>query len=290
MTILLTGATGFLGSHILDALVAQGHTVIILKRSSSKLNRIKHLINNIVMYDIDKQHLADIFKKFHIEMIIHCATNYGRSQRKADEIVEANLMLPLKLLLLGIEHGIKTFINTDTLLDKRVNEYSLSKKQFLDWLKIYSDSIYAINIALEHFYGPNDDPSKFTTYVIKSMLDHVKQLDLTLGQQKRDFIYIDDVVEVFLTLVNSIKNESCGFIEYEVGTGELTTIEEFVKMVKVITINENTLLNFGAVPYRKNEPMESHVNLIALKKLGWEAKIDLLEGLKKTILIEENNI
>lgn len=287
MTILLTGATGFLGSRILEALLTKGYKVIILKRSFSRLERIKDLIPRVITYDIDQEQLSGLFNTHNIEMIIHCATNYGRSQRKADEIVEANLMLPLRLLLLGIEHGIKTFINTDTLLDKRVSEYSLSKKQFLDWLKIYSDSIYAVNIALEHFYGPNDDPSKFTTFVIKSMVENIKNIDLTPGQQKRDFIYINDVIEAFLLIVGSIGNGSSGYIEYEVGTGKLTTIEEFVKMVKMITNNNSTVLKFGAVSYRKNEPMESHVNLLALEALGWQAKTDLLEGLKETILIEE---
>lgn len=287
MTILLTGATGFLGSRILEALLRKGYRVVILKRSFSRLERIKENIGKVIACDVDQNQLSDLFDTYTIEMIIHCATNYGRSQRKTDEIVEANLMLPLRLLLLGIEHGIKTFINTDTLLDKRVSAHSLSKKQFLDWLKIYSDSIYAVNIALEHFYGPNDDPSKFTTFVIQSLLEKVNYLNLTPGQQKRDFIYINDVMDAFLTIVDSIGNASSGYIEYEVGTGKLTTIEEFVKMAKMITNNDSTVLKFGAVPYRKNEPMESHVNLSALEQLGWKAKTSLVEGLKETIRIEE---
>ena len=59
----------------------------------------------------------------------------------------------------------------DTILDKRINSYSLSKKQFLDWLDFFSEEIVCINILLEHFFGAFDSPSKFTTFIIKELIN-----------------------------------------------------------------------------------------------------------------------
>ena len=80
-TVLLTGATGFLGSHLLSALLEEGHKVVVLKRSTSSILRIHHLMDDIVVYDVDKYVLDDIFPHECIEVVIHVATSYSREQR-----------------------------------------------------------------------------------------------------------------------------------------------------------------------------------------------------------------
>ena len=70
-TVLLTGATGFLGSHLLSVLLEEGHKVVVLKRSTSSILRIRHLIEDVVVYDIDKHKLDDIFPNECIEVVIH---------------------------------------------------------------------------------------------------------------------------------------------------------------------------------------------------------------------------
>jgi nucleoside-diphosphate-sugar epimerase len=67
----------------------------------------------------------------------------------------------------------------------------------------------------------------------------------------------------------------------------LTEIKELVSTIKELTGNVNTKTNFGAIPYRKNEIMESNVDTTAIRKLGWIAKYNLLEGLKITIDLEK---
>jgi len=287
LTILLTGGTGFLGSNLLKKLISLNYKLILLKRSFSNTWRISGFIDKVITYDIDREiNLENIFREHKIDMVIHCATSYGRKEMEPLTIIAANLILPLELLQLALKNNVKCFINSDTLLDKRVNHYSLSKSQFKDWLQIYSDRMACVNIALEHFYGPYDDGSKFVTYIIKSLLENAENIDLTIGEQKRDFIYIDDVIDAFEKVINLGLNVKKGFYQYEIGTNRTVKIRDFVILVKRISKNSKTHLNFGALPYRPNEIMDSHADTIAIKNLGWKPKVTLANGLFKTIEFE----
>ena len=288
--ILLTGGTGYLGSKILKQLVDNGYNVILLKRSFSNPVRIKEYINKITSYDIDLIPLERIFSENTIDTIVHCATNYGREENDPLHVIEANLVLPLKLLELGKKYHVKCFINTDTILDKRINYYSLSKKQFKDWLFVYKQDYTCINVALEHFYGSGDDETKFVTYIVHNLLKNVDKIDLTKGEQKRDFIYIDDVVNAFVKIINSLDHFSRDFYEFEVGTNHPLSIKEFVELAKQLSGNEQTFLNFGAQPYRENEVMNYNVNISEISKLGWKCNSTVEEGLKKTIELEKKLI
>lgn len=289
-TILLTGGTGFLGSHLAKRLVYEGFDVIIIKRSTSKLSPLESIINQVRFYDLDSIDIEKIFQENVIDIIIHCATNYGRFAVPPTDIIQANLFLPLKILQIAENYPVKTFINTDTILDKRVSYYSLSKKHFLDWLSLFSQKMVCISVALEHFYGPFDDRSKFVSKIILDLLHEVDFIDLTLGEQKRDFIYIDDVVEAFMTLVNFSFDVPNNLYRYEIGTGKNIEIREFVQTVKTMTGNKVTRLNFGMLPYRENEIMESHVDISMLSRLGWRPQISLVEGLRYTIEQERSSI
>jgi len=289
-TILLTGGTGFLGSHLAKRLVYEGFDVIIIKRSTSKLSPLESIINQVRFYDLDSIDIEKIFQENVIDIIIHCATNYGRFAVPPTDIIQANLFLPLTILQIAENYPVKTFINTDTILDKRVSYYSLSKKHFLDWLSLFSQKMVCISVALEHFYGPFDDRSKFVSKIILDLLHEVDFIDLTLGEQKRDFIYIDDVVEAFMTLVNFSFDVPNNLYRYEIGTGKNIEIREFVQTVKTMTGNKVTRLNFGMLPYRENEIMESHVDISMLSRLGWQPQISLVEGLKYTIDQERSSI
>ena len=286
----MTGATGFLGSNLLKKLVQANYNVIVLKRSFSNTFRIKDFVSNIKLYNIDKINPENIFIKNKIDIILHCATNYGRREIDPASLIQANLTMPLQLLELGKKNGVHCFINTDTILDKRVSHYSLSKNQFREWLALYAWEIICINVALEHFYGPHDDDSKFVPYIINNILNNADKIDLTEGKQKRDFIYIEDVVTAFMTIIHNIGKFKKRFLNYEIGSGESITIKRFVKTVKNITQNDKTILNFGAIPYRENEIMNSKANVTEICKLKWKPKFSLEEGLQQTIRIEKGKL
>lgn len=286
MNILLTGATGFLGSNLLVRLVEDGHNVIVIVRHSSSLQRIVSLLDRVTIHTVEDTDYRDLFHSNNIETIIHCATNYGRGAIDPLELLDANLIMPLKLLQTGCNSGVSCFINTDTILDKRVSTYALSKSQFREWLGNYAQKMVCVNVALEHFYGPQDNPTKFVSFIVKQLLDGVDSIDLTLGEQKRDFIFIDDIVSAFLLILDNCSSMKSGCYDYEIGTGDSISIREFVELVKQLSGNTHTHLNFGAIPYRENEAMQTVVNTAGIFALGWKPRTTLTEGLSKMIAIE----
>ena len=285
-TILLTGGTGFLGGNLLQELISEKFKVILLKRSTSNTSKLNNILDKIILYDIDKIDIEKVFQNNRIDIIIHCATNYGRKEIDPISLLEANLILPLKLLQLGRKRDLSCFINTDTKLDKRLNYYSLSKNHFKEWLKVYSNDMACVNILLEHFYGPYDDRTKFVAYIIHNLLNNTDKIDLTKGDQKRDFVYIDDVVNAFMKIIKHTNSLGKDFFNYEIGTAHTVKIRDIVILIKKLAKNSHTYLNFGALPYRKNEVMESYADIYEIQKLGWESAFSLEEGLKKTIDLE----
>ena len=280
-TILLTGSTGYLGSYLAHALVAQGHNLIILKRKDSSLSRIESIIPMTVLYNIENLDYSVPFNAHgKIDAVIHTSTCYGRHGETPSEVFEANTGFPLRLLDAASATGVGIFINTDTILDKYLNLYSLSKNQLLEWGRFFCmhNKIRFINMRLEHFYGPGDEDSKFTTHVINSCLRNVPELKLTLGEQKRDFIYIDDVVSAYLIILEKLGQFPDLFNEFHVGSGAAVSIRDFVEKVHHIT-GSKTQLAFGSLPYRKGEVMSSHANVEPLAKLGWFCKTNLEQGL-----------
>jgi nucleoside-diphosphate-sugar epimerase len=103
--IVLTGATGFLGSALLEKLLARGDKVIAIKRSTSNVDKIKVLLDhpNLRLLDIDIVDPACLFKSNKIDTIIHTATEYGRGTTPLFSILNANLLLPLRLAELGMQ-------------------------------------------------------------------------------------------------------------------------------------------------------------------------------------------
>ncbi|GAB7027044.1 NAD-dependent epimerase/dehydratase family protein [Geotalea toluenoxydans] len=291
MKILITGATGFLGSRLLRTLLHEGHDLTILKRSCSDTRRIHDILSQIKAYNLDTCGSEQIFTTAGtFDTIIHTATCYGRAGESAAEILEANVVFPLRLLQAASSSCTTTFLNTDSSLAPNLNFYALSKKQFRDWGEMFArrGSIRFVNIKLEHFFGAGDDDSKFITHIIRSCLQNVPDLQLTPGEQRRDFIHIEDVCSAYLLLLQ--KAVACGesFQEFELGLGNPVTIREIVEMIHRLT-GSSTTLNFGGVPYRENEVMESGADVSALAALGWTPKIRLPDGIRQTIELERTN-
>jgi CDP-paratose synthetase len=285
-TILLTGATGFLGSHLLQALLAKGYKVVVLKRSTSDIWRIKHLFNQVVSYDVDLQPLELPFEQQPIDIVIHTACHYGRNGSDLNEIVETNLMFGLRLLDLSLVYNTGTFINTDTLLNKKLNVYSLSKGQFVEWLKQSSNKIRVINLKLEHMYGGKDDIAKLAPWVLSQLKADQTEIKLTKGDQARDFIYIDDVVHAYVIILERLQDLT-DYNEFDVGTGDLITVRRFIEKLKKAYQVEfgisDTKLNFGIIPYREGEMMTVELNNQPLIDLGWSVNTHLEDGLKKVV-------
>lgn len=288
MKILITGSSGFLGSALVESLLenAENH-LILLQRRTINSNKIKrHKCNcKIIKYN-ENYDIEELVIKANPDIIIHTACSYGRKGESIIQMLDVNLKLGLSILQ-AIKRSPKkvVFINTNTVLAKNMNLYALSKNNFAEWGKMISSEsdgkIKFINVLLQHMYGPYDDVGKFPTYIIKSCLNNVAEINLTNGLQLRDFIYIEDVVSAYRLLVDradEVESES----DVEIGSGEALNIREFVQAIHRIT-NSKTKLNFGILPCRENEQMEYKANTDKIKSLGWTPKFNLEQGLKKTI-------
>ena len=284
--VLLTGATGFLGSHLLEELLRQGDRVTVLKRSTSDTWRIKHLLDDVATVDIDVRPLEEAFKTHKVDAVIHTACSYGRSGEPAHKVVETNLLFSLRLLDAATFFNTNTFFNTDTLLPKYLNAYSISKKQFTEWLRLRSTEIQVVNMKLEHMYGPKDDQTKFVPWLISQLQQGVERIPLTEGKQLRDFIYIKDVVAAYLLGLKK-KTKFPKFTEFDVGTGVQTSVRDFVEQLQFgfreDNPNHKTTLGFGDIPLRQGELMSIEVDNSALVELGWTATHSLQQGIRKTI-------
>lgn len=284
--ILITGATGFLGSYLLKKLLLENE-IIILKRSASNCYRIKNQINKVKCYDIDKKSLMNIFEIEKPEIVIHTACLYEKNQ-SAYDIVKTNLLFAIEVLEASIINKVNLFINSDTTLPKAMNNYSLSKFQFKEWLIFSSKTINVVNFNIEFMYGKYMQENSFLSILIKKMISKTNEkINLTSGVQKRDFIYIDDVVNAFLLV---IKNKSYfqGFNELDLATGHNTSMYTFIKTLalrieKIYDSKITDRLNFGVIPYRENEIMEPVLDNFKLKEIGWKPIFNIEKGISRII-------
>lgn len=289
--VLLTGATGFLGSALLRRLLLSDRLIVASIRPTSNRERIADLLHHPNLSLISSAHdsLEETFKKYNIGTIIHTATEYGRGQMPVASILDCNLVLPIRLAELGSRYGVRAFINTDSFFNKsggtysNLISYSLSKRNLLVWLEKFSPQINIANIVLEHQYGPNDSPEKFVEGIIRSIaIERKKSIELTHGHQKRDFIFIDDVVEAFLKVFQYIENQNVGFKTFETGSGAGIPVRNFVNIVAELS-GSPTRLDFGAIDYRDDEIMNSYADIRTLSELGWRPTIQPEEGIKRIL-------
>ncbi|MBW8359989.1 MAG: NAD-dependent epimerase/dehydratase [Weeksellaceae bacterium] len=286
-TILITGVTGFLGSHLLESFVQQELDVVILKRTTSDTWRINHLLDKVRSYNIDTVDFKTVFEQEKVDVIINTVCSYGRSNEGLVDVVNANLIFGLNLLDEAIKNKVRTFINTDSLLPRNLNDYSLSKAQFADWLYQRSEMIQVINFKIEHMYGVKDDVKKFLPWVTKEMTDKTDDINLTSGIQKRDFIYITDVVAAY-DLVLRKRSILPDWSQFDLGTSIFTEVKEFVLILatELEKLNKSKIvsrLKFGAIPYRKGDVMIPELDNTELIELGWKPKVSINDGIQKIL-------
>lgn len=286
--ILMTGATSFVGTHLLLSLVKEGYRVIALKRPSTEPTIANDLIDWVNISDIEKmcKSLGDIYA------IIHIATDYGRDGSSISQQYECNVLLPTRLLELMPTLKTKIFISTDSFFGKYEKQYGYmrlymaSKRHFVELSKIYVEEhpeLCFINLRLEHVYGEKDKAGKLIPYIINKMKNN-EEINCTSAMQKRDFIYIDDVISAYLKILNGGFNS--GYYDVEVGTGQSVELKKMFEMIKK-EIRSNSKINYGALAMRNDEIMESHANTSFLNRLGWNAEFSLHKGIEKMLRMED---
>ena len=292
MNLLITGASGFLGSALALHFLEVGHRVGLLLRPTSQLSRLRGREGAFALGRCNsEQEVEEFISSIEPDAVIHTACAYGRQGESLVTINDSNHRFGLMLLqsVLTLKKPV-TFINTGTVLEANVSPYALTKHQFAQWGRFLASQaahqLGFVNVLLQHMFGPGDDPSKFTTHVIRTCRRNEPMLKLTAGDQTRDFIYIDDVVSAYATLIEK-RNDLINSIDIEVGSGAAPSIREFVQTVHKLTASK-TELQFGALPYRLNEPMHLQADISQMNALGWQPKFSLELGLRRTLELEYN--
>ncbi|MCE9599039.1 MAG: NAD(P)-dependent oxidoreductase [Spirochaetia bacterium] len=289
-SILLTGATGFVGSHIAETLLYAGRNVVCLKRSTSDTWRLAEHTKGILWHDMDTDpDFTKLFAKHSFEAVIHAATAYGKKGETNSSLLLSNVYLPLRLLDLAIQNQVSLFVSTDTFFKTSVHNYSymqnytLSKAQFSDWMKLAGDAIRIVSLSLFQVYGERDSDTKFITNLLLKLGKNVPSIDLTEGKQKRDFVYVKDVANAYLAVLQGCATISPGLHLYDVGTGIETELRSFVELASALS-QSKTSLNFGAIPYLKDEIFSSRANVERFQKaFDWEPRFGLSDGLRNTV-------
>lgn len=287
-SIVLTGGTGFLGSRLLHTMHTSGYRVILLKRSWSNPRRIRDVLPQVLSYDLDHCDLRDVFSRHRPDFVVHAATCYGRNGETVEQIEEANFQFPLRLLECGKAFDVKAFFNFDTFFNTKtelpdgLNYYVSSKKRLVDRAKeeAINGGIRFINLRLEHVYGPDDDAQKFVPFLIRSLVENTP-LDLTAGEQYRDFIYVDDAAKALRVLLDRSNELTLPYVEAGLGSGMSISLREFVEIARGVC-ESAAKINYGILPYRPDEIMYSKADVTLLTELGWRPEESLTDGIRKT--------
>lgn len=292
--LLLTGTTGFLGSHLLKALIEDGNEIVALKRTHSDCKRIVSQLQNshVTFYDIDDIRILEkIFAENDIYGVIHCAVEYGRGDAlKITDTVETNINFSIRLLDMAIKNKCMFFTNVDSFFSKQLEtgsmgkdniympEYTLSKYQFSQWgqLKAVHSKIDFVNMRLEHIYGEDDDAEKFIPYIINSIKNKVPEIRLSEGLAERDFIYVEDVCNAFVMALHWVaSNAGFGYKNIDIGRGFSVRVKDFVLEIKNSFSECETELLFGALNRSEQEIEKSCADIQEIQKMGWSPRYDV---------------
>lgn len=298
MRICILGGTGYLGNRIIDALIKADNQVYCICRKDSKSEK-KYVNEKKVIYVVsDYIVLRDLFKNTKFDCIINSSCTYMKNAR-IDDVVESNLIFPMRVLSLAVEnyYGINSdynnyskiknhndkqlrFISLGTGLPNNFNLYTYTKKQFNRLGHFFSNEygMEFVNLELENYFGENEPKNRFLPSVIEKLKNN-EDIPLTQGEQLRDFVYVNDVINAICLLVD--KKQVPPYMDVPLGSGDAPSIKELIIYIKE-TMNSKSDLQFGKVPLRPNEP-SSYANLAMYNMLGGKIEYSWQEGIKKML-------
>lgn len=277
MNILILGGNGYLGSKVANYMFREGHKITCTKRERSDLSRLQGRKVNWIPASVEAVEVAMGYEQF--DWVINMACNYGRSTVLYDNVLEANIEFPLRVLNKAAEYKVKNFLTIGTGLPGRFNMYSFSKSMFGSFGMFYVDKqgINFYDLRLEMFYGADEPSDRFISSVVHNMLMG-REVNMTLGTQKRDIIWVEDIVNAVAMVIQA---NIPGYHEISVGTGVAPCVSEIVEFIWEET-GFCSKLNKGAVPMREHEP-DCVADTSFLSSIGKWEPVDWKTGLHRMI-------
>ncbi|MBA7640839.1 UDP-N-acetylglucosamine 4-epimerase [subsurface metagenome] len=307
MSILVTGGAGFIGSHLINKLLEEGHSVICLDNFDSYYDsqlKKKNIVHNLskknfklIEADVrDKKALERIFKENDIEKIVHLAAKVGvRPSIKEPLLYEdVNVRGTLNLLELCKEHKVGNFIfgssssvygNIEKVpfseddVPKPISPYGASKRSAELLCHVYS-SLYGIPITCLRFftvYGPRQRPD-MAIHKFTKLIDQGKEIQMYGdGTSKRDYTYISDIVT---GIVNALKK---GFpLEiFNLGNSRIIELKEIISVIEN-ELGEKAMVR--KLPIRPGDMPITYANISKARKLlDYNPQVSLEAGIKAFI-------
>jgi UDP-glucose 4-epimerase len=299
MKVLVTGGAGFIGSQVVDRLLQEGHEVVVVDNLVT--GKRMHVPKTVQFYklDIENPKLERIFRNERPSIIFHLAAQMNVRRSVADPMFDAqvNVLGTLNVLEQASKHGTRKVIFSssggaiygeqqifpapESHITQPLSPYGISKLCGEHYLSYYSrlSGLQVVSLRYANVYGPRQDPEGEAGVVaifIQKMLQREQAVVYGNGRQTRDFVFVEDVVEAnLMTMGPDVQGT------YNVGMGVETSINDLFRTVAELTKVEAKELHG---PAKKGEQARSVVDATKLRmELGWEPKVDLREGLRRTV-------
>lgn len=299
MRCFVTGASGFVGASLVNRLVRDGHEVLALVRPLSSLWRLEASKSKIQFVVADLSTISTVKEKicsFKPDVVFHLAWKGGNSRKFLDDDSQILDNLPGSLELVKITHeaGSSCFMYLGSCVEygryqipvkesdatEPKNLYGLSK---LTTLKLSEELcvLYGIRFAAVRLfwaYGPMDDTNRMIPSVTEKLIVGERP-SLTGGEQLWDFLYIDDVIDGLLAIVQTSRAEGI----YNLGSGCPISIREVVSMIRD-NVDPKLELGFGEVPYAPDQVMHLQADITKLSQAtAWRPRTTIADGIQQTV-------
>jgi UDP-glucose 4-epimerase len=299
MKVLVTGGAGFIGSHLVDRLVQEGHEVVIVDNLSTGKRRNLNRAARFYKLDIQSWRLERVFRNERPNIVMHLAAQMDVRKSVEDPIFDAqvNVLGMLNVLQQAIKHGVRKVVFSssggaiygeqeiypvpESHVTRPLSPYGISKlcgEQYLSYYQRVS-GLQIVSLRYANVYGPRQDPDGEAGVVaifIQKLLNNEQAIVNGNGRQTRDFIYVEDVVEANLAVMGQ---ETQG--TYNVGTGEETSIND---LLRILIAHTNSTCKEIHGPAKIGEQVRSVIDSNKLRQeLSWEPRTELSEGLKRTV-------
>jgi nucleoside-diphosphate-sugar epimerase len=298
--VLVTGAAGFIGSHLTRRLVREGARVHLLLRKKGAAWRIADLMEQVTVWEADLSDSASLQQRlsgFPVQFIFHLAghVDVRRAWDPVEPLIYNNIIGTVNLIMALKDAGFESFLYPgtseeygnaapplcETLRESPISPYSFSKLSATAFCQMAAKTFDLPITVLRLFptYGPNQGGSMLIPAAIRELLSG-REFRMTHGEQRRDFMYVDDVVEAFLRIAACEKARGEVF---NVGTGVPRRVRDVIDIITQQIGKECTVLR-GAIPCRKGEGDACCSNNQKLLDVtGWAPAVSLEEGLPITV-------